>query len=315
MGIPPLVHYITAEREGESAVKLSRKGQIYLITVLFLVVPLVLLGAFTYYPVIRGIILSFADYNILTGETEWVGFANYRHIFQSPHFRRFFWRALTNSFRYLMVVPFIQFGSILLAVLVNKSFPGVRLARAIYYIPVITGAVVVSIVWQLIFQERGLLNYILTRIGVISRPILWLGDPRVALYSCMFVTLWRGLGFYMVIYLAGLKNIPRELYEAAAIDGASGWHQLWYITLPLLRRSMLLCFTLSTIAALQVFEEIFLLTQGGANTSTILYEIYNLAFNRFQFSLAAALSVILALFLVVLMVINFKFFGARRKEA
>ena len=292
--------------------KLSRKVQTYLIAFLFLGLPLILLGIFTYYPIIKGITLSFANYNVITGKAHWVGLRNYRYILGDPYFSTLFWTALTNSFKYILVVPFIQFGSILLAVLVNKKFPGVNAARAIFYVPVVTGGVITSLVWGWIFQEHGILNFVLMQLRMISKPILWLNDPKVALFSCMTVTFWKGLGYYMVIYLAGLKNISSELYEAAALDGANAWHQLWRITLPLLRPSMLLCFTLSTLSALKVFEEVYLITKGGGNTSTMLFEIYNLAFNQFQFSRAAAMSVIFSFILLGVMVINFKFFGVRR---
>jgi putative chitobiose transport system permease protein len=130
----------------------------------------------------------------------------------------------------------------------------------------------------------------------------------------MFVTFWRGLGYYMVIYLAGLQNIPNELYEAAALDGATGKKKFFYITLPLLRPSILLCSVLSTMAAFRVFEEIFLLTRGAADTSTLAYEIYDRAFVRYNFGESAAIAIVLSMMIAVFTVINFKFFGAGREK-
>ncbi|ABX31258.1 binding-protein-dependent transport systems inner membrane component [Petrotoga mobilis SJ95] len=285
--------------------KLSRKKQTYLIAFCFLVAPLVLLGIFSYYPIVRGITLSFADYNMLTGETKWVGLKNYRWLFNY----KYFYISLANTLKYLIVVPFIQFASMGLAVLVNQKIPGIKFFRTLFYVPVITGSVIVSIAWRWIFDVDGILNYFLMSLNIIEEPVLWLLDKNVALFSCMFVTFWRGLGYYMIIYLAGLQNIPSELYEAAALDGASNFKKFTRITIPLLRPTMLLCFVLSTMSALKVFEEIFLLTGGANQTTTLMFETYNLAFNRYQFGRSAAVGVIFSAFLITLTLIQFKFFG------
>lgn len=289
---------------------LSRKVQTYLLAFLFLIIPLTLLGIFTFYPIIRGIILSFADYNMLLGTTKWVGLRNYKELFND----KYFYQGLTNIFKYLIVVPFIQFFSIVLAVTVNQKIPGIKFFRTLFYVPVITGAVVVSIAWRWVFNVDGLLNYILINLKIVKEPVLWLTNSNLAIYSAMFVTFWRGLGYYMVIYLAGLQNIPSELYEAAMIDGASGFQSFFKITLPLLRPTILFCSLISTMAALKVFEEIFLLTQGAANTTTIMYLIYEYAFVRYKFGLSAALSVVFSGILIIFAIINFKLFGAGREQ-
>lgn len=144
---------------------------------------------------------------------------------------------------------------------------------------------------------------------IIQEPVLWLLDKNIALFSCMFVTFWRGLGYYMIVYLAGLQNIPSELYEAASLDGASSIKKFTKITVPLLRPTMLLCFILSTMSALKVFEEVFLLTGGANQTTTLMFETYNLAFNRYEFGKSAALGVIFSIFLIALTLIQFKFLG------
>uniref|UniRef100_A0A7C5YAP6 Sugar ABC transporter permease n=1 Tax=Fervidobacterium nodosum TaxID=2424 RepID=A0A7C5YAP6_9BACT len=289
---------------------LSRKVQTYLLAFLFLIIPLTLLGIFTFYPIIRGIILSFADYNMLLGTTKWVGLRNYKELFND----KYFYQGLTNIFKYLIVVPFIQFFSIVLAVTVNQKIPGIKFFRTLFYVPVITGAVVVSIAWRWVFNVDGLLNYVLINLKIVKEPVLWLTNSNLAIYSAMFVTFWRGLGYYMVIYLAGLQNIPSELYEAAMIDGASGFQSFFKITLPLLRPTILFCSLISTMAALKVFEEIFLLTQGAANTTTIMYLIYEYAFVRYKFGLSAALSVVFSGILIIFAIINFKLFGAGREQ-
>lgn len=288
---------------------LSRKKQTYVLAFTFLVVPLTILTVFTFYPIVRGVIISFADYNMLMGTTKWVGFRNYRNLFQD----RYFYQGLANIFKYLIVVPFIQFFSIVLAVVVNQKIPGIKFFRTLFYVPVITGAVVTSIAWRWVFNVDGLLNYVLLNLGLVKERVLWLTDSNLAIYSAMFVTFWRGLGYYMVIYLAGLQNIPSELYEAAMIDGASTTQRFFRITLPLLRPTILFCSLISTMAALKVFEEIYLLTQGAANTTTIMYLIYEYAFVRYKFGLSAALSVVFSGILLVFAILNFRFFGAKRE--
>jgi len=285
----------------------TRKRQTILIAVLFLFVPLTLLGIFTYYPIIRGVVLSFGDYNMFTKKVSWVGLKNYEEIFHN----KYFYEALINIFKYLVIVPFIQLTAILTAILVNQNLPGIKFFRTLFYIPVITGSVIVSMTWRWIYNVDGLLNNLLLSIGIIKEPVLWLTDERFALYSVMFVTFWRGIGYYMVIYLAGLQNIPSELYEAARIDGANGRQILTRITLPLLSPTMLFCFTISSLAALKVFEEVFLMTQGGSGTTTMMYLIYDYAFVRFKFGLSTATSVVFSGILIIFTIINFRFFGAR----
>src|SRR6056297_1303894 len=289
----------------------KRKIQMYVVAYSFLLVPLVLMGIFTFYPLFKGVTLSFAKYNIINGNTQWLGFENYKSIFDD----RYFFRALSNTYKYLIIVIPIQFFSLSLAVLVNKKLQGMKFFRTLFYIPVITGAVIVSLTWKWIYAEDGLLNYMLMTLNVIEEPVLWLTDKRFALGAAMFVTLWRGLGYYMIIYLAGLQNISSELYEAADIDGASGSKKFFKITLPLMRPTILLCSVLSTMAAFKVFEEIFLLTGGGSNTSTLAYEIYDRAFVRYNFGESSAMAIVLSAMVAVFTVINFKFFGAGKKEA
>ena len=151
------------------------------------------------------------------------------------------------------VVPPLQILSIILAVLLNRKLPGTGVFRTMYYIPVVTSLVAVAITWRWLYQDRGLLNGFLSALGVIHplEPVGFLTDPNIALWSVMAVTLWKGLGYYMVIYLAGLQSVPAELGEAAEIDGANKLQKLFRVTIPLLRPYVLFCSLLSTIAALR----------------------------------------------------------------
>lgn len=221
-----------------------------------------------------------------------------------------FYQGLENSLKYLLVVPPIQFASLLLAVLVNQEIKGIKLFRTLYYVPVITGIIIIGYSWKWVFNPDGLLNALLRMLHILQpgEQIFWLSDPDLALWVVMFVTLWRGLGYYMVIYMAGLQSIPSDLIEAATIDGASRPQIIKKIYLPLLRPTILLCTILSTMAALKIFEEIFVLTAGQAKTTTLVYLIYDKAFGgtEFKFGYSSALAVILSMIIGFFTILNFK---------
>ena len=214
---------------------------------------------------------------------------------------RLFWKTLGQTIVYLLtVVPILTIAPLGLAILVNQKLAGIRWFRAAYYVPVIVSSVVAGIAWNWMYAENGLLNQLLTGLGLVSRPIPWLTSPQWALWSVMAVTVWKGLGYYMVVYLAGLQAIPADLYEAAALDGSDGWRKHWDITVPLMRPYWLLVATISAISATKVFEEVFIMTQGGPRSSskTVVYYLYEQAFENLEMSYACAIG--LVLFLLVL---------------
>lgn len=247
---------------------------------LFLAPALILMLIFTFYPVVIGIGLAFTKYNMIS-PPKFVGLQNF---FRIAHDHKAL-IAMKNSLLYLLVVPVIQCLSILLALLVNREIRGISLFRALYYVPVITSIVVVALIW------RSLLA-----------PLGWLTNPRMALMGVMFVTLWKGLGYYMVIYLAGLQSIDKEYEEAAKLDGARKGQIFLYITLPLLKPSITLCTIISSIAALKVFAEIYVMTEGGPllSTTTMVYYIYQTAFTRLDMGYSSALALFLALVIACL---------------
>src|SRR3989304_1947054 len=216
-----------------------RRWRTALVAYLFMLPALVLLGVFTFYPVGFGTVLSLFAYNLRTllgmEPARFIGLEHFRALWSD----RFFWIALSNSVKYILVVPILQFSSILLAIAVNRRLRGIAWFRAAYYLPVITSIVVVGLLWRWLYEQDGIINYVLLALGLIERPISWLGNPDLALYSVMFVTFWKGLGYYMVIYLAGLQTISPEYEEAAMIDGAGRWQVFRHVTLPLLRPSVL----------------------------------------------------------------------------
>jgi putative chitobiose transport system permease protein len=253
---------------------------------LFLAPALLLLAVFAFWPVLFGSVLAFTDFSLVR-PTHWVGLDNFRYIFDNEMFVT----GLKNSLVFLLIVPCVQLGAIALAVLVNNQLPGIKLFRAAYYVPVVTTVSVVGIMWGFMFHEQGALNYILgTRVG-------WLQDDTFALAAIMFVTLWRGLGWYMVMYLAALQSVPQEMQEAAILDGASRWQRFWHITVPMLRPTIMVCTILSVLGALKVYQEVDVLTQGGPmnSTFTALYYAYDQGLKHLKLPRALAASFIVSL--------------------
>lgn len=243
-----------------------------LLAYVFLAPALILLALFSFWPVLFGSYLTMTDFSLVR-PTHWVGLDNYRYIFNNDMFLT----GLKNSVLFLLIVPFIQIGAITLAVLVNTQLPGIQLFRAAYYVPVVTTVSVVGIMWGFMFHEQGSLNYILLKLHAINAPVGWLSDDAIALFAIMFVSLWRGLGWYMVMYLAALQSIPAEMQEAAILDGANLWQRFWKITVPMLFPTIMVCTIMSVLAALKAYQEVDVLTQGGPmnSTFTALYYAYD----------------------------------------
>jgi putative chitobiose transport system permease protein len=227
-----------------------------------------------------------------------IGLANVRRLLDDPLFRRV---SITTALYLCGVVPPIVLGSLGLALLVNRALPGIHWIRGALYTPVLVSIVVAAIAFRWLYAENGLINGWLGSISGGSLPPLgFLTDPRLALPAVMLVTLWKGLGYYMVIFLGGLQGIPGDLYEAAELDGSRGWRRHLDITLPLLMPYVVLVAVMSAIAATKTFEEVFLMTQGGPAdaTRTVVYYVYDLAFQELEISYACTAG--LALFLLVL---------------
>jgi putative chitobiose transport system permease protein len=247
--------------------KLKQTGLAYL----FLLPTLGLLAVFYFYPMVEAFVLSLYDYSPIMGDREFVGLENFRRLVHD----REFWMALKNSLVYLLAVPVIVVLSIALSLLVEPRIPGMDFFRASYYVPVVTMMVVVAFAWKLIFNtEYGILNQVLIKLELLKEGIPWLTDSRIALFTVMTVTIWKGLGYYMVMFVVGLKAVPRELIEAARIDGASSWRVLLNVKLPVLWPVIALVSILSSLSALQVFEEIYVMTAGRLGTSTLVYYMY-----------------------------------------
>jgi putative chitobiose transport system permease protein len=277
---------------------------------MFLAPALVLLAAFSFWPVGFGSYLAFTDFSLVR-PTSWVGLDNFRYIFDNEMFVS----GLKNSLVFLLMVPFVQVGALGLAVLVNNRLPGIRLFRAAFYVPVVTTVSVVGIMWGFMFHEQGTLNYILLQLQLVNAPLGWLSNDALALFSVMFVSLWRGLGWYMVMYLAALQAVPADMQEAATLDGANRWQLFWRITVPMLRPTIMVCSILSTLAALKAYQEVDVLTQGGPmnSTFTALYYAYDQGLKHLKLPRALAASFVVSLFCVGIALACLRYLKARHR--
>jgi multiple sugar transport system permease protein len=240
--------------------------------------------------------LSFHDWRGLTTRgIPFVGLENYAFMLGDTRW----WNAVKNTLVYTFLsVPLGMALSLLVAVVMNQKIPGVYAFRATFFLPVVTSWVAVSVVWLWILDGRlGLLNYALSLVGLEGPD--WLADPRTALLALVLISVWKGLGFQMVIWLAGLQSIPKELYEAAIVDGANRVQQFRFVTLPMLAPTTFFLLITGVIGSFQVFTPVFVLTKGGplGSTDVAVYRIYERAFVNFDFGYASALAWVLFAFI------------------
>ena len=250
----------------------------------FMTPALIIIILFTIIPIIGSLVLMFYDYSVL-GQTKFVGLKNFVKAFHD----RVFWISIKNSVIFVVVVPIIQILSILLAVLVNKKLPGIGIFRTLFYIPVVTSMVAVSIMWGFIFDTSGIINTALKELKVISMPLGFLSDKNTAMICLMFITIWQGL------------------CEAATIDGANAVKVFTRIKLPMLKPYIWFCSLNSVISAIGVFDVVFVLTKGGPNDATMVinYYSYTKAFSDFQFGYAAAIGAVQAVVTTMLSIVVF----------
>jgi len=279
--------------------------KISLVPYLFLTPALLLIAVFILYPIIAVVYYSFTDYSIVTPPV-WVGLRNFQQLLHDD----VFWLALRNSFIYLLVTPTLIFLCIILAIIVNRKLPGINAFRALYYIPVISGSVAVGISWRLMLDTNGLLNALLLSVGFIKEPIQWLAEPAYSLPIAMLLTTWMGLGYYMMVFLAGLQNISEELYDAAVIDGCNNWQKHWFVSLPGLRPQITFVAVISSLAALEVFNEVFILygSLGGILNSavTMVFYLWRQAFKLHHAGMASAVAMVLLVITLAFSIINIR---------
>ncbi|MEU2169536.1 carbohydrate ABC transporter permease [Micromonospora chersina] len=259
-------------------------------------------------PVVATFVLAFTDYDVVAGTVRWVGLANFREIFADETWNISIWHTVVYTF---FTVPVAMAIAVVIAVLLNQRLRARAWYRAAFFMPHITATVAIALVWMWMFEPNlGLFNLLLGEVGV-NGPA-WLADTTWAMPAVILVSVWKGIGLKMLIYLAALQNIPPELYEAADIDGASGPRRFFAITVPLLRPATFFVFVVSMIDAFQVFDQVYVLTPDGgpANSTTVMtYEIYRTAFSEFRISTACAQSLVLFAFLLVMTLISRRLTG------
>ncbi len=270
---------------------------------LFLTPALLVIAVFVLYPITAVVYYSFTDYNISTPPV-WVGARNYLQLARDS----VFFQALGRSFIYLLVTPALIFLSILLAIVVNRRLPGINAFRALFFIPVISGSIAVGIAWRLMFDTNGIINGLLISLGLLAEPVQWLAEPAYTLPIAMLLTTWLGLGYYMMIFLAGLQNIPEELYDAALIDGCNAWQKHRHVSLPGLRPQITFVAVISSLAALQVFNEIYTLTGGLGGVlhsgETVVFYLWRQAFRLNHAGLASAIAMVLLVITLAFSILN-----------
>lgn len=255
---------------------------------------LVWLFVFNLWPAVNTVVLAFTNAKPLGGG-QFTGLANFERMLDDDQLRY----ALINSIVYMAVcLPLLTVLPLLLALLVEKKLPGITFFRTVFYTPVIASAVVVALIWNWMLDDRGAINGILERLQVITQPLPFLSDRWLLLFSAISLTVWKGLGYYMIIYLSALGNVQRELHEAAAVDGANAWRRFLSVTLPGVRGTMLLISILITVSALRIFSELYIMTNGtggpGGQVSSVvmLIQLYSRGFTG-NLGYASALSLLL----------------------
>jgi multiple sugar transport system permease protein len=302
-----------------------------LVGYLFILPTLIVLGTFLVWPIVETAYMSLYKWDLLSQEREFSGFRNYQLLLDNADF----WLSLRNTIYYSVgVVPTQTIVALLLALAANQKIRGRAFFRAAYYFPSISSSIVVALLFMWILAGNGLADWIVTRMGMspprpawLSNPngvfqLLvsplgialpeWLIGPSVALLSVMGLNVWSTIGTMMIVFLAGLQDISREVYEAAAVDGASGIQTFWRITLPLLKPVTLFVVIVGIIGTFQVFDQIWMMTKGNSGTTTLVYQIYLESFGGgFRAGSAAAMTAVLFVIIFTVTLFQLRFFGRR----
>jgi multiple sugar transport system permease protein len=270
---------------------------------LFLLPSLIGLSLFTVVPILTSLGLTLTEWDLLTAP-KFVGLDNFRRLIGDQNF----WKALSNTLFFIVTyIPLVMISALGIAILLNQKLKGVVFFRAAFFTPVVSAWVAVALLWQWIFNPRfGLVNYLLGLIGI-DGPA-WLLDPQWAMPAIVITSVWKDIGFVMIMFLAGLQSIPDEYYEASSIDGANNWQRFRFITLPLLSPTVFFALIISLINSFQVFDQVWIMTEGGpaGSTSVLVELIVKNAFSYSRMGYAATLSWVLFLLVFVVTVIQMR---------
>lgn len=261
----------------------------------------VVIGVFWFYAAVYAFYLSFHEFDMFS-PPRFVGLENYAKVLKEPQFAKALWNVTLYT---LGVVPAQTALALFLAVLVNRKLRGIAIFRTLFYLPSVVSSVAASLIFVWLYYKQGLVNFFLSLIGIHS-DIAWLENPYTALPAIMVVAIWATSAHFMVIFLAALQDIPNSVYEAASIDGASGWQAFWRITLPLLRPSIFVVVVLGVIGCYLVFDQIYVMTKGGPmdSTLTVVYLIYTAAFQDFEMGYASAMAFLLFIIVFLLTILQ-----------
>ena len=276
---------------------------------MFLLPSAIILGLFFFLPFFDTIILSFKDYSTNIYNPSWIGLDNYITLMKSQEF----YKVILNTFLFLFIaVPLLATIPLILAIIINQKIRGITIYKLLIYLPVIVSIIVAAIAFKWLFAQNGILNYVVSLLG--GKAIGWLTDPNYALFSVIIVTVWKGIGYYMMIYLSALMSAPKDLYEACDVDGANFIQKHLTVSIPHLMPTIALVTTISSISALKVFAEIYVMTKGGPlnSSKTIVYYIYERAFENLDLGIASAASVILLCIVMIFSIINVVFFEGKK---
>jgi multiple sugar transport system permease protein len=266
-------------------------------------------AVFWFFPLIYSLVLGFSDYRLLRPSYAWVGLENYIALFSDQSFLV----SLKNTFIFVIgTIPVTTVIALGLALLVNRNFVGRTIFRSAYFMPSVTSMIVVALVFTNLYSRGGYIYLLAEMLGFSPPPNGFLLSSSTALYAIMAMDVWMSVGYYMLLFLAGLKSIPEELYEAAEVNGAGAWQKFRYITLPLLKPVALFIIVINTIKSFQVFVEIFVMTRGRYGTSTAVYFIYEAGLSRFEFGYASAAAYVLFIIIAVFSLMQFRLLRQRR---
>ncbi|SHI66567.1 multiple sugar transport system permease protein [Tessaracoccus bendigoensis DSM 12906] len=273
------------------------------VALLFVALPLIGFALFTAFPLGYSIYASLTNMNGL-GVQDWVGFDNYTRLLKDPYF----WQAMGNTFFYMIGIPIGLVLSLVLALAMNRKMFGRSFFRAIYYVPVVSSLAAIAILWQWAFNgDFGLVNQMLGFFGIDGPN--WLQDAAWSKPAIIIMSVWKGLGYSMLLYLAAIQSVPRSLYEAAAIDGANSWRQFWSITLPMVRPVTFFLVVTNIIGGAQIFTEINIMTPTGGpewSTASIVWYIWQKAFKNLQMGYASSMAVVLGIIIFIVTLIQFR---------
>lgn len=286
----------------------KRKEKFDKVALLFIAPYVIFCSIFLIYPTFMAIAGSFARWNLVTNSFEnFIGFQNYINLMRDPDF----WQSVRNSFIYFFVqIPIAIIGGMFVASLLNNKFRFRDLFRGLFFLPMVTGSVVVANLWRWLMQGTGgTLNYLLSYVGL-QEPILWLSDRSLSMLSISLVKSWMDIGYYTVIFLAAYQGLPKELVEAAQIDGGNRWQIFMRIKVPLLNPTIIFCIMMATIWGFQLFTEPYIMTGGGplGSSTTMTVFLYRHGFHLHNMSYASTIGVMVGLFILVISIIQRKLF-------